>query len=944
MDTEPLRESMSPPNDRSPSPLNRSRSASRDRGGNEPEQGGDRVPGHGAAASAASASADLEADAAAGRGPPSDVPEIEDIRITNQFIDLLKHASLDDGVEGLDPETIELLRHPVEHTLDVDDPDLRLSIDLFLAATTASQATYIATRAAILRRHPESTVLSFDQVKRRIALLSGVYPLVHDMCPKTCIAYTGPFAELESCPKCSQPRYDPITLETSQKKIPRQQFYTLPLGPQLQALWRSPESARNIKYLDHRVKELVQELLHNDGQLETYDDFCTGSDFLDAVLDKKIKSGDMVLLISMDGAQLYRNKTSDCWIYIWVILNHAPDVRYKKKYVLPGGFIPGPDNPKHVDSFLFPGLHHLVAIQNEGLKIWDADLNLTFPSHPFLAIVTADGPGMTYFDGLVGHQGAAGCRVYCGLKGRRKPGAKSYYPARLKPNDYDVEGCNHDDIPFDNISLPSSERYQKNLRLLQRVANSAQYKRTRLATGISKPSIFSGFSPERILGIPACFGSDLMHLISLNIPSLFMDLWRGTMPCDASDDVATWDWAVLQGDTWQTHGQAVADATPYLPGSFDRPPRNPTEKISSGYKAWEFLIYLFALGPALFYGVLPEKYWKNFCRLVWGVRLIHQRSITAQELGWAHKALMEFCEEFELLYYQRRTDRLHFVRPCIHTTSHLAPEVPRLGPGAFSMQWVMERTIGNLGEEIKQPSNPYANLSERGLRRSQINALKAMIPDLEPPDNVLPRGCKDIGGGFVLLRAKDTSLRLVRLPEGQAINAYLEGAGVARANTDMIHVVRWARLRLPNGQIARSAWKEKLKPLEKCRMSRNVKVRLQGALQPEFAEVLFFFEFRVGQEERQLALVSMFTPPDAALLEASVNTLWSCRHQGDLGLRVIDTKYILSVVAMVPHRIALHGVTQDRFFVAEKPGLDVAHMGGTEEEEEEKSDDDDAGE
>jgi hypothetical protein len=37
-------------------------------------------------------------------------------------------------------------------------------------------------------------------------------------------------------------------------------------------------------------------------------------------------------------------------------------------------------------------------------------------------------------------------------------------------------------------------------------------------------------------------------------------------------------------------------------------------------------------------------------------------------------------------------------------------------------------------------------------------------------------------------------------------------------------IIRWARLRLPNGQIARSAWKEKMKPLEAVRMARNVKV------------------------------------------------------------------------------------------------------------------------
>jgi hypothetical protein len=68
----------------------------------------------------------------------------------------------------------------------------------------------------------------------------------------------------------------------------------------------------------------------------------------------------------MDDAQLYRDKKSDCWIYIWILLDLAPDFHYKKQYVLPGGLIPGPNIPQHVESFL-PGLHHISALQNEGL-------------------------------------------------------------------------------------------------------------------------------------------------------------------------------------------------------------------------------------------------------------------------------------------------------------------------------------------------------------------------------------------------------------------------------------------------------------------------------------------------------------------------------------------------------------------------------------------------
>jgi hypothetical protein len=119
----------------------------------------------------------------------------------------------------------------------------------------------------------------------------------------------------------------------------------------------------------------------------------------------------------------------------------------------------------------------------------------------------------------------------------------------------------------------------------------------------------------------------------------------------------------------------VADATPYIPGSFDRAPRNPAEKISSGYKAWEFLLYFYGLGPALFHGVLPDKYWKNYCKLVRGFRILLQEEITAQELSEAHNKLTEFSNEFELLYVQRRSDHIHFVRPAIHTM-HIVHQKP----------------------------------------------------------------------------------------------------------------------------------------------------------------------------------------------------------------------------------------------------------------------------
>ena len=777
----------------------------------------------------------------AGDLPPGDVEDLwlhdtihlSDLRTATEFVKALQGATLDGPSLGMSDEGLHRLRNPPhEQTSVVIDKNTRLAIDLYLG--NPSKATYETNCEAIRRCHPEDDLPSYYMVKRLVADLTGIESMVHHMCINSCLAYTGPFQDLEVCPLCSEPRYDQFRLQSTsgRERVPRQEFHTIPMGPQLQALYRSPESASHAHYLRNEIYRIFADLEHAD-LLDEYSDVLHGSDMITAFQDGRVGEDDIVLMFSIDGAQLYAMKNSACWIYIWVLLNLSPTERYKKNRVFIGGFIPGPNNPKNTDSFLFPGLQHLVGLQKEGLRIWDAALQREVVSKVFVALITADGPGMMHITGLVGYHGKHGCRLYCGMQGRREHNGKHYFPALLKPLDYNVLDCAHDDIDVANLPIPSRERYYENLRIVITSPNDRQYRARRLATGISKPSIFSGLDPRSTLGLPHSAGSDIMHLASLNLTDLMISLWRGTIDCTQPDDKSTWEWAVLRGDVWQQHGKAVEAALPYLPGSFDRPPRNIAEKLTSGYKAWEFLLYLYGLGPGLLYGILPERYFTNYCKLVLGIRLMNQHKITQTNLREAHLALTSFAQEFELIYCQRMPTRLHFVRPCMHSLVHLPREVHRIGPPICSSQWTLERTIGNLGEEIKQPSNPFANLSQRGIRRARINALVAIIPDLDDKNSsgeALPRGSKDIGDGFVLLRARDKHTRYLRGREAEALQRFMPRA----SNNDGIPVRRWSRLRIPTGQICYSAWKELQKLLEKRRTARNVKASLDSSLAVDF--------------------------------------------------------------------------------------------------------------
>jgi hypothetical protein len=98
-----------------------------------------------------------------------------------------------------------------------------------------------------------------------------------------------------------------------------------------------------------------------------------------------------------------------------------------------------------------------------------------------------------------------------------------------------------------------------------------------------------------------------------------------------------------------------------------------------------------------------------------------------------------------------------------------------------------------------------------------------MIPDLEVETPPLPYGSIDLGDGYVLLRKRDLIAQEVRGCEADAIRSYLSDAGSNVPQNWAPTVTRWARLRLPNGQITRSLWNE-FEKKKTPRRARNIKV------------------------------------------------------------------------------------------------------------------------
>lgn len=71
-------------------------------------------------------------------------------------------------------------------------------------------------------------------------------------------------------------------------------------------------------------------------------------------------------------------------------LNLPAAVRYQRKIMLLVGFTPGPNNPKDLDSFLWPLIEEFMELE-KGVNCWNAATETYIPKlHAYITVVGAD--------------------------------------------------------------------------------------------------------------------------------------------------------------------------------------------------------------------------------------------------------------------------------------------------------------------------------------------------------------------------------------------------------------------------------------------------------------------------------------------------------------------------------------------------------------------------
>ena len=322
------------------------------------------------------------------------------------------------------PKDVPLGLIPPRQLIDTE----KLSLQHYIA-WQKSNGTEFAYKlhAQVLQDATDVEILPLKSVKKLAMDLSGMRPQKIDICPNSCIAYTGVHENLTHCPhikdkkKCNEPRYN-------KKSKPRAQMVYLSCFDVIKVMYANVETSNLLQHQDR----LLQKTIYTINQMKTYSDF--GDSHVQEHLYHDMHffgdGRDIALGVSTDGAQLNPKKPSNAWLVVLILLNLPPEICYQTNNVLVPFIVPGPNSPGDLESFLYP-LFVDMAKASEGIWMWDAVESSVFINHAHICMVLGDMLGSAKISGMAGHTAVHGDRfsmVQAACSSSKKGAKYLYYP------------------------------------------------------------------------------------------------------------------------------------------------------------------------------------------------------------------------------------------------------------------------------------------------------------------------------------------------------------------------------------------------------------------------------------------------------------------------------------------------------------------------------------
>ena len=502
--------------------------------------------------------------------------------------------------------------------------------------------------AQVLAEATQMKILSLYKVKQLAMDLTGLRPSFVDMCPNSCMAFTGDAKNQSTCSyshngkNCTEPRYKSARNSRAKPK-PKATMLYMPITPIIQAFYANAETSNQMRHRDHCLQQALHALAQGAGVRKSEFSNSEKHVFLYKEMGLFHDKRDAAISISSDDAQLTMKKQSNMWLLIVILLNLPPEMCYKAKNVIIPLAIPGPSAPGNIEFFIYP-LFEEMAQSSVGMWTWDAVDSSYFVLKAFVCAIKGDMLGSAKLSGMAGHSALFGDRfslVQGAFSSKIRGSRAQYYP--ISPPQKDKYNPKCGDIDLANLPFRGQSHYWRAIERLESATNKAEHQRIVRDTGISRVTLSA---TSHAFLHPSFFPLDPFHLFYENCMTHIWDLW-------VSDDT---DGEVIHMSEEMASelGEEIERAMETLPPSFSGRIRNPDKKRSSQYKVFEWMAllhwYIIPIGLELGFNYNVLSNFADFVNIV-EVAMSHTPK-SNQDLASLYHLVCSFLAGFERLYVQ----------------------------------------------------------------------------------------------------------------------------------------------------------------------------------------------------------------------------------------------------------------------------------------------------
>ena len=260
---------------------------------------------------------------------------------------------------------------------------------------------------------PRDNVLpkSTNEMKKFLKIFGFGYDVIH-ACKNDCILYRKQYADLVSCPRCTEPRWERDKHSGEEKKgIPAKVLRYFPIKDRFRRMFRSTRVAENLRW--HINNATV------DGTMRHPVDSLTWVQINNKWPEFAAEGRNLRLGISTDGMNpfSFQNIKYTTWPVFLVNYNMAPTECMKADNIMLSMLIPGPTAPSNnIDVYLEPLVDDLKDLWNQGIEVYDSFKKENFTLRAMLLWSITDYPALGTL---------AGCKVKgkqaCNVCGKDTP-------------------------------------------------------------------------------------------------------------------------------------------------------------------------------------------------------------------------------------------------------------------------------------------------------------------------------------------------------------------------------------------------------------------------------------------------------------------------------------------------------------------------------------------